>query len=86
MSPQAEVVALLREVTGEDADWAAGVTADSRLDGDLRLESVEVIALGELMRARHSDTDLSGHLAGLSLDELIALTVGDVAAYMRRTR
>jgi hypothetical protein len=86
MTPQAEVVALLREVTGGDADWAAGLTADSRLDGDLRLESIELLALGELMRTRHGGTDLAGHLAGLSLDELIELSIGDVAAFLRRSR
>jgi hypothetical protein len=78
MTPLAEVTALLCEVTGGDTSWAV----DSRLDGDLRLESVEVIALGELMRAAHARTDLVGHLAGLDLDDLIAFTVGDLADYL----
>jgi hypothetical protein len=81
-----EVTAMLRQVTGEDAGWASAVSATSRLDGDLRLESVEVVALGELMRAAHGGTDLLGHLAGLDLDDLIALTVGDLADLVERSR
>jgi hypothetical protein len=78
-----EVTALLREVTG---DRSTAITADTRLEGDLRLDSVELAALSERLGARHAGVDLLGHVATLSLDDIIALTVGDVAACLRRTR
>ena len=75
----AVVIGLLREVTGEDERWAAAVSAASTLEEDLKLESFEVTALAERLRDRYG-IDLDRHLAGLDIDELIALTVGDVAA------
>jgi hypothetical protein len=79
--PLAELVAMLRKVTGEGDAWARRITPASRLEDDLQLESVELVALSELMRRRYGDgVDLIGFLAGLDLDELIALTVGDLVA------
>jgi tocopherol O-methyltransferase len=77
----AEVVELLRVVLDEDAAWSATVTAATRLDGDLEVESVELTALSEALRARHgAAVDLAAHVAGLDVDQIIAFTVGDVAA------
>jgi acyl carrier protein len=79
----AEVAELLRRVTGEDARWLAGIVATSRLDGELRLDSIELTALGQALRERYGDrVDLAGFVADLDLDQIIALTVGDVAAYV----
>jgi acyl carrier protein len=78
-----ELVGALRAVTGEDAAWADAVGPASRLDGDLRLDSIELAALDQRLRDRHGDrVDLMGLLAGLELDQLIALTVDDVARYV----
>jgi acyl carrier protein len=77
----AQVTRLLIEVTGEDATWAARVGADSRLEADLRLESIEVSALaGLLADASGGRVDLLAFIRGLSIDEILALTVGDIAA------
>jgi acyl carrier protein len=77
----AQVTRLLIEVTGEDATWAARVGADSRLEADLRLESIEVTALaGLLADASGGHVDLLAFIRGLSIDEILALTVGDIAA------
>jgi acyl carrier protein len=73
-----EIAGLLRDVTGEDERWAAAVLPESRLEDDLRLESVEVAALGEALRARWG-VDLPAYLAGLDIDQLVDLKVGDLA-------
>ncbi|GAA4473191.1 acyl carrier protein [Phytohabitans houttuyneae] len=78
MDTVGELAGMLRHVTGEDERWAAAVTPQSRLEDDLRLESVEVAALGAAMHARWG-VDLPGYLAGLDLDQLVDLTVGDLA-------
>jgi acyl carrier protein len=76
----AELAALLVEVTGVDA---GSVTPAARLDGDLRLDSLELAALAERLRGRYGDrVDLVGYVTGLGLDQIIALTVGDVLAYL----
>lgn len=79
----AEIVGLLADVTGEDERWAASVTADSRLEGDLHLESVEIAALTTLLTSAHGEgIRLSEFAASLDIDQLIGLTVGDVVSYL----
>jgi hypothetical protein len=78
-----QLTGLLIGVTGEDASWAAAVTPDSRLELDLNLESIEWTALSDSLSAAYGDgVDLAAHVAGLGIDEILALTVGDVAAYV----
>lgn len=82
-----ELAAMIAEVAGEDAEWAARITAASRLEDDLELESVDMVALAEALRTRYGPAvDLTGYLAGLDLDELIDLTVGDLAAHVATSR
>jgi acyl carrier protein len=82
-----EITQILREVTGEGGEWAAAITPNARLDADLAMESIEVTAFGELLRERYgAAVDLPALLADLDLDQLIGLTVGQVAAHVARHR
>jgi acyl carrier protein len=75
----AEMITLLQKVTGEDARWAEGITSATRLERDLYLDSLEMAALCDLVRESYG-TDLAAFVAGLGIDEIIALTVGDLVA------
>lgn len=78
-----EIVEMLRAVLDEDAAWSATVSPATTLDGQLELESVELTALSDALRTRYgADVDLAAHVAGLDVDEIIALTVGDLAAFV----
>jgi acyl carrier protein len=80
-----EFATMLREVTGESEAWAVGITAASRLEDDLLLESVDVAALGMRLRQRYGErADPTAFIAGLGIDELIGLTVGDLMAFVSR--
>lgn len=82
-----EVISILCSVLGEDDEWRAGVGPDTRLDGDLHLESVELTAFGAALRERHGDgVDLAALVADLDIDGIIALTVGDLAVYVAAHR
>lgn len=79
----AQIAALLREVTGEDEHWLASLGPHTRLDADLLLESIEFAQLGGALARRYGEQiDLVGHVATLELDQIIALTIADVAAYV----
>jgi acyl carrier protein len=79
----AELGRLIAEVTGEDDGWAAGITPASRLEGDLRMESVEWAALADRVAARYGDrADLWRYIAGLDIHQIVALTIGDLARYV----
>jgi acyl carrier protein len=72
----AEVLAALRPITGE-------AVPASRLETDLGMDSVELAAFAAALRDRFGDrVDLLDHLAGLTPDELIELTVGEVAGFV----
>jgi len=74
---------MLLAVTGEDERWARALTPRSRLEGDLALDSLELAALGGLLRDRYGPAaDLPGYLASLDMDQLIGLTLGDLLAYL----
>lgn len=82
-----EVAELLRQATHEDDAFLAGLRPDTRLDGDLFVDSVELAALDELLRQRYGGSvDLVGHVAGLDLDGIVALSLADVADYVAGTR
>lgn len=82
-----EIAGLLGEVTGEDRDWTDAITPATRLEDDLRIESAEVTALAQALHARYGDrVDLPAYLAELDIDQLIALTVGDLVTFVARQR
>lgn len=83
----AELATLIAEAAGEETGWAAGIAAGTSLHDDLELESVELVALAAALRDRYGPTvDLQAYLVGLDLDQLIELTVGDLAGYLARCR
>ncbi|MET7426419.1 phosphopantetheine-binding protein [Dactylosporangium sp. NPDC005555] len=78
MAAHADIVELLRQVTGEDEGWAATVTPSTRIDTDLFIDSLEIVDLSARMREAYG-IDLAAYIGGLDLQGLIDLTVGDLA-------
>lgn len=80
----ADIVDILSNVTG--VAWLAepaGIAPDARLETDLRMESIELVAFGDELRRHYGDqVDLPRYLATLELDQLVGLTVADVAGYV----
>jgi acyl carrier protein len=78
-----DVAEALAAATGDESLLSTGINAATRLEGDLRLDSLDLAALSELLRERHgAAVDLTGYVAGLDIDQIIGLTVADVAAYV----
>lgn len=76
-----EIAILVQEVTGE-----TGIGPQTRLDGDLLIDSLELAALNQLVRSRYGENvDLLGFVTNLELDEMIELTVADVAGFIEGT-
>lgn len=81
----ADLAGALAAATGDDSLLSTGIGATTTLEGDLGFDSLDLAALGAVLRDRYSSTlDLVGYVAGLDIDEIIGLTVGDVAAYVSR--
>lgn len=77
------IARLVHEVIGEDIDVDLDITADSSFSEDIELESIEFVALGERLQLTYGERiDLVGWFGELDLDEIIDLTVGELAEFI----
>lgn len=73
------LIAMVAEVLGGD-DF--GIDATSSFRDGLGFQSIQFIALAELIQERWVDLDFVTWLAGKQLEEIYALEVGDVADFI----
>lgn len=78
-----EVVALVREAINEDWILDMEMTADTSLNRDLEIESMDFVAIANLMQQKYgSAIDIAVWLSGKDIKQLVALTIGDLAGYV----
>jgi acyl carrier protein len=78
-----DMVEALALATGDESLLSTGINAATRLERDLCLDSLDLAALSALLRDRYgSAVNLTGYVAGLDIDQIIGLTVADLAAYV----
>ena len=78
---------LIEEVLGEDAEIEGPIELDTSFSDDLELESIEFVALAEKIQAHYgADVNFVAWLSEMELDRIIALTVGDLVAFIDRCR
>lgn len=59
------------------------ITLDTTFRDDLDLESIDLVALGGLLGERYGDrVNFAEFVADLDLEQIIALTVGDLVQYV----
>ena len=83
----AEIVATIarhiHEIIGEEDDFAVEIGADTSFSEDVEIESIEFVALAERLQATYGERiDLIAWLGELDLDEIIDLTVGELAEFI----
>lgn len=81
----AELEVMLDEVIGDDLLLDGPLTMETSFDEDLQLESIEFVALSErLLETYGEQVDFVGWLAEMELDEIVALTVGQLVRFVAR--
>lgn len=81
----ADITEILVEVIGDDFLLDVEVTAETTFSNDLELESIEFVALAEKLQERYAGrVDFTAFLAGLDIDEILALTVGQLADHVTK--
>ncbi|MDQ3404733.1 MAG: acyl carrier protein [Actinomycetota bacterium] len=77
-----EVTEMIRMVLeGDELDIA--VTVDTSFQRELEFESIDIVVLGNHLGARYGEMiNFPRYLAELDLDQIIALTVGDLVDYV----
>jgi len=78
---------LVLEVAGDEILLAGPVTMETTFNGDLELESIEFVALAEKLQVHYgSQVDFVGWISKKELDQIIALTVGDLVEFIASCR
>ncbi len=73
----------IREVIGEE--WADDIeiVTETSFNNDLELESIEFVSLAEKLQEHYGKrVDFVGWLSGKDINEIIQLTVGDLAEFI----
>ena len=79
----ADLERLLIEVIGDDLLLDGPLTMATSFDEDLQLESIEFVALSEKLLETYGErVDFVGWLAEMELDDIIALTVGQLVEFV----
>jgi len=74
---------LLVEIAGEELLVAGPITMATSFNADLQLESIEFVALAEQLQVCYgASVDFVGWISGKELDDLIALTVGELVEFI----
>lgn len=78
-----EVAQDIAEVIGDEWVSETPITMETSFAQDLEMESIEIVALSEKLQARYGATiDFPSWLAGMQLEVIIALTVGQLVDYI----
>lgn len=76
---------LITEVVGDELLLDGPMTMETSFNKDLELESIEFVALAELLQNRYgAQVDFVGWISDKELDEIIALRVGDLVELIIR--
>jgi acyl carrier protein len=79
----ADLEEMLIEVIGDDLLLDGPLTMETSFDQDLQLESIEFVALSEkLLETYGEQVDFVSWLAEMELDDIIALTVGQLVDFV----
>ena len=77
------VRSIIQEVVGDDIEMLGPIDLNTSFNYDLELESIELVALSEKLQERYGDkVDFVSWMSKKSLDEMIALTVGELVAFI----
>ncbi|EST36992.1 hypothetical protein N566_15525 [Streptomycetaceae bacterium MP113-05] len=79
----ADLTRMLRSTLEEYGLEDAEITLGTTFHDDLEMESIDLVALSGTMREHYGDrVNFAAFIADLELDEIIALTVGELVDYI----
>lgn len=80
-----EITDMLVSVVGEELLIVGEIGPATTFNDDLALESIEFVALAELLQERYgSSVDFLGFLAEKDIDQILAMSVGELAVHVDR--
>jgi len=88
---EAAIFSLLKQfitdIIGEEFVEEMEITMQSSFTKDLEMDSIEIVAFSEKVKAYFGESiDFTGWLSSLDLDQLIALKIVDIVAYITESK
>ena len=78
---------LIVEVAGDELLLTGPITLETSFNADLELESIEFVALAEKLQQHYgAGIDFVGWISKKELDQIIALTVGELVEFIASCR
>ena len=78
---------LVLEVAGDELLLTGPITLTTSFNADLELESIEFVALAEKLQQHYgAAVDFVGWISKKELDQIIALTVGELVEFIASCR
>ncbi|MFI9045392.1 acyl carrier protein [Streptomyces sp. NPDC053427] len=78
-----EITGMLVSICGDELLVVGEITPATTFNDDLALESIEFVALAERLQRRYGTAvDLLAFLAEKDIDQILAMTVGELAAHI----
>jgi acyl carrier protein len=82
----AGITECLVAVIGDEFLVDIDMTPETTFSRDIELESIEFVALADRLRQRYGGrVDFTSFLAGMTIDEILGLTVGGLAQYITQS-
>ncbi len=79
-----QIIDIIRKAVNEDWIEDFDIDASTRFNDDLELESIEFVNIAEKIQAHYGQhVGFIEWLSTMKIDEIIALTVGDLADFVR---
>lgn len=79
-----ELKQYIADIIGEDVVEQIGVTPQSIFTKDLEMDSIEIVSFAEKVKANYGrETEFITWLSSMEFQDLLNLTVGQVAEYIR---
>lgn len=79
------VKTILADVIGEDYVSMIEIGLETSFQSDLEIESIELVAMGERLQEAYSHVDFAAWLSTMEVDDIIAMTVGDLVDHITTT-
>ncbi len=80
-----QIIDAIREAIAEDWVQDFVIDTDTSFNDDLEIESIEFVAIADMLQKKFGDRiNLIGWLSERDINELIELTVGDVATFVEQ--
>ena len=73
----------IADIIGEDVFEELSITKDSTFTRDLEMDSIEIVAFAEKVKAEYGSTiDFTSWLASMELEDLIKLSLNDIVDFI----